>query len=44
MSADEHDFADATLLADKIVYNNSDRGLDEVVQKVIQYAEGVKRK
>ena len=44
MSADEHDFADATLLADKVVYNNSDRGLDEVIQKVIQYAEGVKRK
>ena len=28
----------------QIVYNNSDRGLDEVIQKVIQYAEGVKRK
>ena len=42
MAADDRDFSDATMLADKIIYNNSDKRFEEVVEKVAKFAGGNK--
>lgn len=39
---DEHDFSAAELLADKVVYNNNDRNIEDVVETIVsQYREAV---